>query len=87
MFEETGKAFFSALRAAAERRLGPDHPCLVALGDAANGRGDAAVPTAQDALSALDPETLNALMADAHKTLREDPGNILRAWPIGGAEH
>ncbi|MEK1853467.1 MAG: hypothetical protein AAAC48_16780 [Phyllobacterium sp.] len=69
------------------RRLGQDHPCLVALGNAANESGAAAVQTAQDALAALDPETLNALITDAHKTLREDPGRILRAWPIGGVGH
>ena len=62
MFEETGKAFCSVPCAAAERRLGLDHPCLVALGNAVNESGGAAVPTAKDTLAALDPKILNTLI-------------------------
>jgi len=87
MFEQTGKAFFSALRAAAERRLERDHPCLIALDNAAKESRALAVQTAQDALAALDPETMNALMADTHKALRQNLGSILGAWPIGHIRH
>lgn len=86
MFDMIGKPFFSALREAAERRLGCKHPCLVAIGRAAVEGGAVATAEAQAALAGLDPELAAELMADAHKALRESPASILTAWQ-GGSLH
>lgn len=84
MFDTMGSAFFDALLRAAERHLEPGHPCIEALGTAAGGTDPAAITAAQDALAALDPATMNALMAEAHRLLREDPARILGGWnPTG----
>ena len=84
MFETAGGIFFDALRQAAERHLEPGHPCLAILGTAARAGNPAATVAAQEALAALDPAMLNAVMADAHKLLRDNPRQVLHAWgPIG----
>lgn len=87
MFEMTGEAFFDAVRQAAERRLDQDHPCLLVLRAAARGNDPAATAAAQEALDALDPETVTAIMAEAHKILRESPAGILASWKPGGTRH
>lgn len=86
MFHMIGKPFFNALREAAERRVGCEHPCIVAIERAAVEGGAEATAEAQAALAALDPDMLGKLMADAHKVLRESPVSILGAWP-GGVRH
>ncbi|MFT4182182.1 MAG: hypothetical protein QM636_09735 [Rhizobium sp.] len=80
MFETIGSTFFDALRQAAERHLERDHPCIEALDAAARSTDPATTAAAQEALAALDPAIMNALMAEAHKLLRENPGRILDSW-------
>lgn len=87
MFDTIGKPFFEALRAAAERRLGHEHPCLVVIDRAAREGGADATLEAQAALAALDAAMLTRLMADAHKALREGPASILGAWQGGRTGH
>jgi hypothetical protein len=87
MFETTGKTFFEALKAAAEKRLGQEHPCCRAIAEAALHPEAAAVRAAQAALNGLPKEVLIALMADAHKALREDPSAILGAWGGVASRH
>ncbi|MDX8442085.1 hypothetical protein [Mesorhizobium australafricanum] len=45
------------------------------------------VRSAQAALNGLPKEVLVALMADAHKALREDPSAILGAWGDFASRH
>jgi len=87
MFETTGRTFFQALHTAAENRLGRQHPCCRAIAEAARNLQAAAVRAAQAALNGLPKEVLVALMADAHKALREDPSAILGAWGGFGSRH
>lgn len=87
MFETTGKTFFQALQAAAEKRLGQQHPCCLAIAEAARDPDATAVRAAQAALNGLPKEVLVALMADAHKALREDPAAILGAWSGSASRH
>jgi len=87
MFETTGKTFFGALQAAAEKRLSRQHPCCLAIAEAAREPQASTVRAAQAALNALPKEVLAALMADAHKALREDPSAILGAWGGFASKH
>lgn len=87
MFDTIGSTFFDALRRAAERHLEHGHPCIEALGAAARGADSTAIAAAQDALAALDPAIMNALMAEAHRLLREDPARILGGWNPAGVSH
>lgn len=87
MFDTIGKPFFEALRAAAEQRLEPEHPCRAAIERAAGVGGRDATVAAQAALAALDPDLQAGLMADAHKALRESKLSILDLWPGGGSGH
>lgn len=87
MFETTGRTFFQALHAAAEKRLGQQHPCCLAIVEAARNPDATAVRAAQAALNRLPKEVLVALMADAHKALREDPSAILGAWGGSASRH
>ncbi|WP_395447869.1 hypothetical protein ACHMW7_23610 [Aminobacter sp. UC22_36] len=87
MFDTIGKPFFEALRAAAEPRLGREHPCLAAIERAAGEGGGDATVEAQATLAALDPDMLASLMADAHKPLRESPVSMPGAWQGGGVRH
>lgn len=87
MFETTGRTFFQALHAAAEKRLGQEHPCCRAIAEAARNPEATAVRAAQAALNGLPKEVLVALMADAHKALREDPAAILGAWSGSASRH
>lgn len=87
MFETTGKPFFQALHAAAEKRLGQEHPCCRALAEAAREAEATAVQVAQAALNTLPQEVLMALMTDVHKALREDPSAILRSWGGDASRH
>ncbi len=84
MFEIIGQSLFAALRDAAERRLGRDHPCFSTLDRAVNETGPAATEAAQAAIAALDPGIAAALMAEAHRALRENPHAILGAWQGSG---
>jgi hypothetical protein len=86
MFDVAGASFFSALRAAAERRLGPSHACFLAADLAAREGGADATAAVQKALAALDPEVAAALMGDVHQAMRQDANAILAAWD-GGAKH
>ncbi|MDE1995356.1 MAG: hypothetical protein KGI75_22835 [Rhizobiaceae bacterium] len=87
MFETIGPVFFRALRRAAERQPDLDCSCIEALEAAARNADAAAIAKAQSALSALDPQTMAGLMADAHKLLREDPQQVLRNWGAAGEAH
>lgn len=87
MFEMTGSAFFEALGDAAARHLEPGHPCLEAIRAAVRANDSAATLAVQEALAALDPAITNALMAQAHKILRESPAGILGAWNPGAGRH
>lgn len=87
MFDTIGSALFDALRRAAERHLEHDHPCIEALDAAARGADSTAIAAAQDALAGLDPAIMNALMAEAHRLLREDPARILDGWNPAGVSH
>lgn len=80
MFETIGGTFFGALRQAAERHFERDHPCIEALDAAARIASPAAIVAAQEALATLHPALMTALMAEAHKLLREHPGRILDSW-------
>ncbi|OHV77711.1 hypothetical protein [Mesorhizobium sp. ORS 3428] len=87
MFETTGRTFFEALHAAAAKRLGQQHPCCLAIAEAARETEATAVRAAQAALNSLPKDVLVALMADAHKALREDPSAILGAWGGSASRH
>lgn len=84
MFDETGSDVFNALRRAADRLLEPEHPCVRALGEAASSPSPASTALAQDELAALDTAVISALMAGAHKLLRENPEQILARWNFDG---
>lgn len=86
MFDVAGTSFFTALRAAAERRLGRSHACFLAADLAARDGGADATAALQKALATLDPEVAAALMGDVHQAMRQDPSAILAAWG-GGAKH
>ena len=73
MFEEIGPQFLSALAAAAAPRLSPEHPLLVACGEADLSR-------VREALDALAPAEADALLAQAHKLMREDEAGVLAQW-------
>ena len=87
MLDVIGERLFAALRGAAEQRLGRDHPCFAALDKAAGDTGPAVVQAVQAALAALEPSLAAALMADAHKALRENPQGILGSWSGGSRPH
>lgn len=87
MFDLLGKALFKAIRDAARLRLGEDHPCLTVLDQAIKADDPSSARSVQDALSALDPGVMAALMADVHKALRESPDALLSAWPADRARH
>jgi hypothetical protein len=87
MFDIIGPMFFSALRRAADHHLERNHPCLEVLDTAVRDNSPAAIAAAQEALAALAPAVMAELMADAHKLLREDPGQILRGWTPSGTGH
>lgn len=87
MFDLAGATFFAALRDAAQKQLGRDHPCFQAVEAAAANCEAASIAAAQSALNSLDPEVLNGLMEQTHKSLRENPAAVLDAWPGGGARH
>lgn len=80
MFDIIGESLFAALRDAVEHRLGRDHPCFAAVDQAVEETGPAATQAVQAAIAGLDPEIAAALMADAHKSLRENSRVILGAW-------
>ena len=84
MFDETGSDFFNALRQVAERLLEPEHPCIQALGEAASNPSPTSTALAQDEFAALDTAMISALMAGAHKLLRENPEQILASWNFDG---
>lgn len=84
MFDDAGQVVFTALRDAAEERLGAEHPCARALAEAAQEpRGDR-VAAAQAALAALPEVDRVAVMGAAHAALRGDPLAWLALWR-GGA--
>lgn len=87
MFDGAGAMFFKALRGVAERRLGRAHPCFAAIAAAAQSGSPDTTRAAQEALGALDPDVAAALMADAHKALRENPAALLDTWRGTGARH
>lgn len=76
MWNEIGLRLLTALGASAEDKLGPVH----ALAQACRA-GDLA--SARDALAALPPTEADALLADAHRRMREDAA--LAAWRPAGA--
>ncbi len=87
MFDAIGEMLFTALSRAAENHLEAGHPCIEALRHAGHANDRAATAAAQEALSALDPMVMNAIMADAHRIMREDPPALLGAWPTAGTRH
>jgi hypothetical protein len=87
MFEAIGAPFFEALAKAAESHLEAGHPCIAALRHAAHAGNPAATVEAQEALGALAPAVMTAIMADAHRTMREDGGVILGSWPAPDRSH
>lgn len=87
MFETAGKTFFVALRDAVARHLGPDHACFQVMARAADVGDADATAAAQDALNALGGDMAAVLMADVHKSLREDPAGVLGAWHPFGKRH
>lgn len=84
MRQTAGQTLFSVLRDVAARQLGREHPCWRAI-DAALVDGE--VAAAQAALHALEPATLERLMSETHKIMREDPAHILEAWGGGAPKH
>ncbi len=82
MFDDAGRVVFTALRDAARARLGAEHPCAVALAEAAEDPGGARA-AAQAALAVLPEAERTALMGAAHGALRADPHAWLSLW--GGA--
>ncbi|MFB2550486.1 hypothetical protein [Ensifer soli] len=87
MFDSFGPAFFAALHRAAQDRLDPGHPCLERLAAAGAADDPAATLAAQEALAALDPAVAEAVMAQAHRLLRENPAGLLSAWPSAPTRH
>ena len=73
MWDRIGERFVTALREAASERLGPEHPLPLACAGAniANLRAH---------LSNLPAADADAILADAHRRLREDPAAWLDAW-------
>ncbi|MFT3973396.1 MAG: hypothetical protein QM699_08080 [Amaricoccus sp.] len=87
MFDNAGRVMFTALHAAAEARLGPDHPCTRALATAARTPEPEAVRAAESLLRALPDTDRTALMQAAHQALRTDPAAWLAVWPDGKRGH
>lgn len=89
MFETHGPAFFAALRTAAERRLGPGHPCHVAAARAAAAppADITATLAVQEALTMLEAGICAELMADVHRIMREAVTPILANWGATGPAH
>lgn len=80
MFDLFDTRFLDVLCRVAEGRLGAGHACAIALRDAVRDDNPDLRAAAQSALNALQPDDLVAMMADAHKMLREDPAGILENW-------
>lgn len=87
MFDTAGRVMFTALHAAAEARLGADHPCTRALAGAAAAPEPEAVRAAELALHALPDAEQVALAEAAHAALRSDPAAWLALWPGGARRH
>lgn len=87
MFDEIGTRFFAALAKAAEMHLDAGHSCIAALRRAGEAPGPAATAAAQAALGALEPASMNAIMGEAHRLMREDPAGLLSAWKPAGPRH
>lgn len=87
MFDDAGRVVFTALRDAARARLGAEHPCAVALAEAAENPGGQCVAAAQAALAALPETERTALMGAAHGALRADPQAWLSLWGGAGPRH
>ena len=83
MIEEFGKRFFEALHAHATVRLGPEHPCVVAILRAIETGAPADIQDAQSQLSGLPAAIVEPMMRAAHKSLREDPAALLDLWNGG----
>lgn len=67
--------FFAALAAALVARLGDEHACAKLAAAAASG-DPAAVAETQRALAALPEAERDAVLAEAHRRLREDVAAI-----------
>ena len=76
MHDEIGLQFLHAFAEAATKRLGPEHAFTAACraGDLTNVRR---------MLESLDREDADAMLAAAHKHLREDAASLLAAWRPG----
>lgn len=86
MFDDAGRVVFMALRDAARARLGLEHPCALALAEAAEDPR-AARAAAQAALAALPEAERTALMGAAHGALRADPRAWMSLWGGAGPRH
>ena len=77
MSYEIGQRLLAALAAAAEVQFGPTH----ALTEACRARDSANAATA---LAGLAPSQVDALLAEAHRRMREDGLAVLDVWrPTG----
>lgn len=87
MFDDAGRVVFTALRDAARAWLGAEHPCALALAEAAEDPEAARVAAAQAALAALPEAERTALMGAAHGALRANPRAWLSLWGGAGPRH
>jgi hypothetical protein len=85
MFDDAGRVVFTALRDAAQDRLGPSHPCREALARAATEPRGEAVAAAEGAMRELPEVERVAILGAAHRALRSDPRAWLALWPGGPA--
>jgi hypothetical protein len=77
MMDEMGATFLDALAKAATDRLGQDQPCASAARFAASSPDPDAAGTLRARFETLPPEDVSAILAQVHRTLREDGRGIL----------
>jgi hypothetical protein len=78
VFDEIGRPLFAALAKAATAKLSETDPCTLACLKAATSGAHADMLGAQASLMELTESTREAVMAEAHRLLREDVGQLFR---------
>jgi hypothetical protein len=80
MLDPADRTLLATLRSLAGQKLATDHACTQLLDRALANDDPAAARDARRALHDLPADMFDALMADAHRILRQDPAAILALW-------
>ena len=85
MFDEIGRPLFAALAKAVTTKLSEADPCALACSQAAVSGAHSDVLAAQASLMKLPESTREAIMAEAHRLLRPNVGQLFPNPPdVGG---